>query len=55
MSKVLLLFSAVVLCACVPGFARADVLTRDQAISVLIAQVINPSPTRWLEQEKGGV
>ncbi|WP_449245367.1 hypothetical protein [Desulfobacca acetoxidans] len=46
MSKVLLLFSAVVLCACVPGFARADVLTRDQAIAVLVQQVINPSPNK---------
>ncbi|AEB08881.1 hypothetical protein [Desulfobacca acetoxidans] len=46
MSRVLWLFSAVVLCACMPGFARADALTRDQAISVLIAQVINPSPNK---------
>ena len=46
MSKILLLLSAVVLCSCASGFTRAEALTREQAISVLIAQVINPSPNK---------
>jgi hypothetical protein len=46
MSKVLLLLTAVVLLICVPFLTGADSLTREQAVSVLIAQVINPSPNK---------
>ena len=46
MSKTLLLLSVVALCICMPGFAQAEALTRDQAVSALIAQVINPSPNK---------